>query len=404
MISVDEAKEIVLSHVRTLGVEDVYILSSLGRILAEDIFSDLFIPPFDNSAMDGFALKYEDIKGADSKNPAVLDVAATIKAGDFRDVRIGSGEAAKIMTGAKMPKGADTVVPVEDTEELDGKVKVKKVLAKGSNVRKKGEDVEKGSLVLKKGKNLKPADLGILAALGKEFVPVYKRPRVSVLATGDELLDLGDERGPEKIVNTNTYTLCSQIIEAGCVPIRLGIAKDELDDIKEKLSYGLSSDVIITSGGISVGEFDFVKEALRSLGAKILFWRVAMRPGKPTAFSIIDGRPVFSLPGNPVSSMVTFEQFVKPALFKMLGRKKAPRFKIFAKFIGNFKKKKGLRYFLRVSIKREGDGYLAKLTGEQGSGILTSMVKADGLLVLKEDVSEIKSGDLVEVELFRCDI
>jgi len=405
MIKVEDALKIVLRCIRILNSETVKLVDSLGRVLAEDIRSDSNIPGFDNSAMDGYAVKSLDTKGARKDNPKVLDVADDIKAGDMPKKIVRPGQAIRIMTGAPIPKGADSVIMVEDTEKVSGVrcqvsgfVKIFKEVEPRENIRKAGEDIKKGDLVISKGTLLKSAHIGILASLGRAQFKVFRKPKVAILATGDELVDADERIGPGKLRSSNTYTLYSQILRYGGIPKNLGIARDKPSELEKKIKAGvLTCDLILTSGGVSVGDYDLVKDILAKMGTNIRFWKVAMRPGKPLVFGVIKGIPVFGLPGNPVSSMVVFEIFVRPVILKMLGQKKDERKKIEAVLEEDIKKKPGFRYFLRANTRWHQGRYLTRTTGPQGSAILKSMALANSLIILPEDKEFVKKGERVTV-------
>lgn len=399
MISVDEALNRILSHIQPLGLEKVSILDALGRVIGEDIYAKRNIPPLDNSGMDGYALRSEDIQKACKESPVRLEVIEDLPAGAMSTKTIEKGKAIRIMTGAPIPKGADTVVPVEDTERGDGFVLILKAVGFGENIRKSGEDVKKGERVISHGDVLRPAEVGMIASLGRSFVSVYQRPLVAILCTGDELVDVDGELHESRIISSNSYTLSAQVKSCGAIPIQLGIAKDRKEEIAEKLLQGLRADVLISSAGVSVGDYDFVKDVMKEVGMEMLFWKVAMRPGQPLAFGKIGNKPVFGLPGNPVSSMVSFEQFVRPSLLKMMGHKKLFRPVIEAVIKEDFKKAIGRRYFLRGYVSFENGQYVVTTTGEQGSGILKSMVKANGLIVIPEDLEIVRAGEKVKVQL-----
>lgn len=400
MISVEEALKTILAGVYVLGTEKVHIIDALGRVIAEDVVSGRYIPPFDNSAMDGYAVKAADTVGASSEHPATLKVVADLPAGYTLDRELQAGEAVRIMTGAPVPAGADAIVRVEDTEKRGDVVRILCQVKPGKDLRRAGEDVKAGDVVIGKGTRITPAAVGIMSSVGRSMVQVFQRPRVAVLATGDEVVDVDQEAGPGKIYNSNGYTIASQVREAGAVPIMLGIAKDTREDLEAKLKAGLTCDVIISSGGVSVGDFDFVKDVLKSLGSEMKFWQVAMRPGKPLAFGVIGGKPAFGLPGNPVSSMVTFEQFVRPALRKMMGYTRLHRPTVEAVLMEDVKKEADRRFFIRGVVSRVDGKYQVSTTGPQGSGILRSMVVANGLIILAEGTEGAKAGDTVRVQLF----
>jgi molybdopterin molybdotransferase len=399
MVTVDEALEKILSHIHSLGFEKVSILDALGRVNAEDIRANRNIPPLDNSAMDGYALRFEDVQNASQEYPIRLEVIEDLPAGFISKKKIERGKAIRIMTGAPVPKGADTVIPVEETKKEDKSVLIFKAFPRGEHIRESGEDVKKGDRVISKGDTIRPAEVGMLASVGRSFVSVYQRPLVAILCTGDELVDVDGELDEVKIISSNSYTLAAQVKDCGAIPLQLGIAKDLKEEIEEKLRQGIRADVLISSAGISVGDYDFVKDVMKNLGMKMVFWKVAMRPGQPLAFGTIGEKPVFGLPGNPVSSMISFEQFVRPSLLKMMGCRQLFRPALEAILKEEIKKTAGRRYFIRGSVSFEKGQYFVSTTGEQGSGILRSMVRANGLIVIPEDQEMVRAGEKVKVQL-----
>ena len=407
MISVEEAYERIMAHFQALGPEEVELLDSLHRVLAEDVYSDIDIPPFANSAMDGYAVRSQDVVGASVENPVVLRVIGNLAAGYTINVSLEQGTAVRIMTGAPLPEGSDAVVRFEDTSErLNARaekskdvVRVFQAVAPGENVRPAGEDVRSGELVLAKGTVIRPSEIGVLASLGRPRVRVVRRPRVAVLATGDELLAIEEPLRPGKIRNSNEYSVAALVLRYGGIPVRLGIARDNVDDLTAKIRDGISRgvDLFLTSAGVSVGDYDIVKEVLAAEG-QMDFWQVRMKPGKPLAFGFVRGVPLIGLPGNPVSSMVSFEQFVRPAILKMQGKTKLRKPTVEA-ILENDVPNSGRRGFVRVMLARRDGGWTARLTGEQGSGVLTSMVRANGLAIIPETVEFVAAGERVQVQV-----
>ena len=399
MLSAEEARRIILENVGAVGLEKLPLPCCLRRVLGEEIVSGVDIPPLDNSAMDGYAVRVADVKSASPNHPALLEVVEELPAGKVSTRSLKEKEAIRIMTGAPIPSGAEGVVMVEETEKDGGQVRVFRGIRPGENIRCRGEDLQKGMRVLGPGTLLGPAEIGVLASLNRATLLVHRRPRVAVLATGDELIEVGQEMSPGKIVSSNTYSLTAQVRQCGGIPIDLGIARDELTALKGKLEEGCEADLLISSGGVSMGDYDLVKEALTQMNGEVKFWRLAIKPGMPTAFGLLKGKPFFGLPGNPVSSMVCFELFARPALLKLGGHSHLSRPAIQAITEEEIVKKPGRRHFLRVMLeRREGDVY-ARITGDQGSGILTSLSSAHGLAVIPEEVSRIKAGERVKVLL-----
>ncbi|OPY90398.1 MAG: Molybdopterin molybdenumtransferase [Syntrophus sp. PtaU1.Bin208] len=399
MIQVEDALNVILKETFPLGTEKVAILDALGRVLGESVFAGRLIPPRDNSAMDGYAVHEADTKGATPSHPVVLDVIEDIPAGSIPRQAVGIGQAARIMTGAPVPEGADAVIKVEETRHSGRRVELTTSVKKGENIRRAGEDVREGEEVISAGTVVRPAEVGMMAALGKSFVSVYQRPVVAVIATGDELADIDDPVSSWKIVNSNAYSLTAQILDCGAIPLQMGIARDNPEDLLAKFRPALRADVILSSGGVSVGDYDLVKDIMTEVGTAIEFWRVAMKPGKPLVFGRIGGKPIFGLPGNPVSTMVSFEQFVRPVLLKMMGQRCLFRRTVQAILKEGLEKQPELTYFVRVQVKREGDGYVAVPTGEQSSGVLKSMVRANGLAILPKGMQKISSGERVTVQM-----
>ena len=394
MLTVEQALEQILSRFEPLQSERVELLSSLGRVLAEAVVSRRQIPPWPNSSMDGYAVRAADT------GDVQLRVVGQVTAGAMPSREVGRGEAIRIFTGAPLPDGADAIVPQEDVSASNGVVRLSQRVAPGAYVRPAGEDVQVGDRVLEPGSTVGAAEIGLLATLGYTQVTVYRRPRVAILSTGNELADLGTAPGPGQIPNTNTYSLMAQVVEAGAEPINLGVARDDLVTIEQRLRTGLGADVIVSSAGVSVGDLDLVKEALTRLGAELHLWRVSMRPGKPITFGTVGKTPIYGLPGNPVSAMVTFELFVRPALRRMAGHRNLDRPRLRARAAQRIANPGARRGYLRVSLARHADGWEASLTGDQGSAILRSMVRADGLAIVPGD-TVIDIGEDVEVIILR---
>jgi len=410
MITVEQALDKILSYVDVLEAEDSPILDCLGQVLAEDIYSNVNVPPLDNSAMDGYAVRSGDTRGASRQSPRFLRVLDTVSAGSITKREVAPGTAIRIMTGAPIPKGADSVVMFEDTDEpqrreVSTEIGILSEVEPGLNIRRAGEDIAKGSIVLTKGTALRPSEVGVLASLGRTTVRVIRRPIVAILATGDELVDIDQPLPAGKIYNSNTYSLAALVQRYGGIPKILGIARDSEDSVVAKIRHGLDADILLTTGGVSAGDYDVVKDVLAKQG-KITFWTVRMKPGKPLAFGTIKavGKagiarniPHLGLPGNPVSSMVTFELFARPAILKMMGKKNLTKPTIEAVFEDSVVNRDRRRMFVRVIVERRNNQYFARLTGPQGSGILTSMTSANGLMIIPEDKAEVVAGDIVRV-------
>ncbi|MFI5304500.1 MAG: gephyrin-like molybdotransferase Glp [Nitrospiria bacterium] len=396
MITVEDAIEIVLSNSKIIDIEDCPIRDTLGRILASSILAPHDQPPWDNSAMDGYAVRWEDIQAGSEHNPVTLRKIEVIPAGQAPRFPLNKGECSKIMTGARIPTGADTVVPVEVTNQIGEEILILKTGSKNDHIRLKGEDVQKGKTVLKKGKRIRPSEISMLASLGILRVPVFKKPIIAVLSTGNELTELNEKRSENKIFNSNGYALCALAEECGGFPLDLGIAQDSKDALLKKLQEGESADILVVSGGVSMGDFDYVREVLGAYG-KIKFWRTAMRPGSPVAFGEYNGKPFFGLPGNPVSCMVTFKLFVEP-LVKKMGGASLFRSEAFPAILDQeIHKKKGLRSFLRGVIFNDRQEIKVKLTGEQGSHLIHSMVEANCLIDVPEELEHVEEGKKIMV-------
>jgi len=409
LLSVDAALENILATVRLLPAEMVSLAEAHSRVIAEDIVSPIDLPPFDNSAMDGYALHCEDSAAASLDNPATLPVVMDVLAGSAPSGQLQRGQAARIMTGAPIPAGANAVIPVEDTEDdwLKGgtvaapaQVQLYRSLRCGENIRRAGENIAQGDSVMRAGTVIGPAEIGMLAGIGCAKVAVIRQPKVVILSSGDELVDIHQALEPGQIRDTNSYTLAGLVRQAGGIPIRLPIAADTLTSIRAlyRRALEINPDMVISTAGVSVGAADLVRDVMDELG-DIDFWRINMRPGKPLAYGTLRGVPFFGLPGNPVSTMVTFEVLVRPALAKIAGREISQR-AVKATLAADMKSD-GRRSYNRVTLQQGADGLMAHSTGIQSSGALMSMVLADGLAVIPEGETILPAGAVVDVLLLR---
>ncbi len=410
MRTVTQAQDIILQHIQCLDAESVPIERALGRVLAEDVVSNRNHPPYDVSAMDGYAIRFADVKGAAKDVPVKLKVVDDIRAGDSPKCVVGPGEASMIMTGAPVPDGADAVIRVEDTSRRSHKgrhskevhpdeVDIRAEVPRGNNIRSMGENMKLGDAVLHVGAVIRPGEIGILSMVKKAKVSVFRCPTVAILATGDELEALDEPLNPEKIPNSNTYSTMAQIQALGIEPVLLGIARDTREHLEEKLRQGLQYDVLIVTGGVSVGHHDFVRPTLQDLGITMHFWRVAMRPGHPMAFGTGPKTKVFALPGNPVAGMVCAEEFIVPAIRKMMGFDRLYRLTVEATVSRDVKDRAGRMHFMRARLTGEGDNLRVESVGAQGSGILMSMVQADVLMIVPADCDHLAKGERVRVQL-----
>ena len=403
-ISPREALTLILEHATPLGLETVALPDSQGRVLAEPVRSERFLPPADNSAMDGYAVVARDLAGASSERPITLPLAYEIPAGSQPPRPLKSGETARILTGAPVPEGADAVVRQEDTEASANEIAFHLDPPLGDNIRHMGEDVRAGDQVLSAGTKLGPAELGMLASLGRGFVAVHQRPRVAILSGGDELVEPDGDITGGRIVSSNSYSIAAQCRDVGCEPLYLGIARDTPGDIESRLRGGLAADVLVSSAGVSVGDRDYVRDVLEKLGCRLEFWGVKMKPGYPLAFGHFpesEGRGplVFGLPGNPVSAVMTFEQFVRPALRKLTGHRRLHRPLLGVTLAETLKKKPGRLHFVRVILRREGEQVFAQSTGNQSSGVLRSLCEAQALLIFPAEASELLAGERATVQV-----
>ena len=415
MLSVEEARDKVLALTPVLEAEHVPLLEAPGQVLAEDVVASFDIPPLDNSAMDGYAVRHADIEDATLQRGRLLRVTGYVAAGQIPRTTVSEGTAVRIMTGAPIPPGADTVVPFEETDEVErgatgrpiDEVLVRKEVPRGEFVRRAAEDVEKGDVTLVKGTVLRASEIGVLASLGYGSVNVVRRPVVAVLATGDELLKPGQKPEAGKIYDSNSYGIAALVKRYGGVPRVLGIARDNMDSMGEALERGLQTDMLITSAGVSKGDYDMVKDVLAERGA-IAFWSVRMRPAKPLAFGMLRGLggrkvPHLGLPGNPASAMVAFEQLGRPAILKMMGRTNLEKPTVEAVLEDPIINNDGRRVYARAIVRKRNQTYYARLTGPQGSNILTSMARANGLAICPEDVERMDKGRIVQVQMLDWD-
>ena len=409
MLSVEQAFDKVIASFQSLEYEEKPLLDCIGQVLAEDIRSPLALPPLANSGMDGYAVIQADIVGASPAKPSNLSVIGIVAAGHMPDKTVVPGTAIRIMTGAPVPNGADTVIPFEETDEVERKregkpldrVQIFADMPFGCNVRPAGEDVSVGMLVLEKGTSIRAAEVGVIASLGMDKVKVIRRPVVAVLATGDELETTGTPLSGGRIYDSNSFSVAASIISSGGVPRILGIARDNLGDLNAKLEAAVGSDLVITSAGVSKGDYDIVKDVLNERG-EMNFWSVRMHPAKPLAFGHLNGSggkniPLLGLPGNPVSAMVAFEMFARPAIRTMLGKSRIFRPMIDGVLTDSIRNEDGRRVYARVEVELKNGEYQATPTGPQGSNILTSMSKANGLAICPDDLSGKDAGEVVQI-------
>lgn len=398
-LSVAEASAHTLAGIGPLGHEVVALRDSLGRVLAQDVVSPVTLPPWDNSSMDGFAVRAADVRGASAAAPVRLRVVGTIAAGARGDRPVGAGEAVRIMTGAPVPSGADSVIRVEDTASSGDDVEIRDDRDASSNIRAAGEDVRESATVVQAGTSITAAHVGVLAAVGCDRPLVHRKPRVAILATGDELvmLDAFDEvRAQRRIVSSNSYSLEAAVRAAGGEPISLGIAPDDPARLAERLRAAEGCDLIVTSGGVSVGDFDYTRRVVSELGGTLSLWRVRMRPGAPLGFGRLFGAPWLGLPGNPVSALVTFELFGRPLIRTLGGSRRPHRRTVPVTLDEPVVLRAPLTHYLRCVLHEDDDGTLrARLTGAQSSGMLTSMTQADALLIVPPEPSAIALGTLL---------
>jgi molybdopterin molybdotransferase len=405
-LTVEEASQRILADVQPLGAERVRVADALGRVLARDVRSPIAHPPWDNSSMDGYAVRAADVAGASPERPVVLSVLETVRAGQRATMALQPGAAIRIMTGAPIPDGADGVIRVEDTDGGETQVAIRDTRDAGRNVRPRGEDLAVGDLAVAAGTTLAPAHLGVLASVGASAVEVHRRPRVAILTSGDELVDVDGFdavlRG-DRIVSSNSYTLRASATAAGAEVVDLGIVGDDRDAFAARLAGVTSSDLLVTSGGVSVGAFDFTKDVLRDLGAELHLWRVRMRPGAPVGFGTLQRMPWLGLPGNPVSALVTFELFARPLIRRLRGETRIFRRPTEVRVVEELRLAAPLTHFLRAVVEWADGEPRARLTGPQGSGLLTSMARANALLVIPPERMIVAAGETIRALLINDD-
>jgi len=402
MLKFLEARQIVLDRIQPLAPCSLPLVEALGRVVAEDLHAPEPVPPFTNSAMDGFAYRADDGPGATDSEPVRLRVVGNLQAGQIPSGPVEPGTGLRIMTGAPMPVGADTVVPLELTRASGEWIELLKRPRTGANVRLAGEDIAQGSRFLAAGTILRPGEIGVLASVGFASVPVIPKVRVAVITTGDELVDCAQKPGPGQIRDANTHALCAQLQAFGAEPRAFARVPDRREGVEAVLREALATaDVILTTGGVSVGDSDFVKPVLEAMGAEPVFWRVAQKPGGPLGFWLLEGKPVFGIPGNPVAAMLMVEEYVRPALRKRMGFGQLFRPERQGIMDTPWRKSgpDGRVHFLRVVVREEDGALHAALTGPQGAGILSSMLRANALAVISEDATEIPAGGSVRLHL-----
>jgi molybdopterin molybdotransferase len=388
----EEARDIILELASPLGAELVPILDVVGRVLAQDVEAPRELPAWDNSAMDGYAVR------ADTVAATGLAVSAYVPAGCAGPECLQPGTAAKVLTGAPLPPGADAVIPLEHAEEREGRIFARAQVRAGAHVRRRGEDIRAGERVLAAGTVLGPSHVSFLAACSKVSVPVFRRARVAILSTGDELVPVGEPLAPGKIHDSNGPAVAAAVKQAGGDPLLLGIARDEPESLRARLADGLRADALVTTAGVSRGDRDLVREILADLGVRQLFWNVDVKPGRPMAFGVRDRTPVFSLPGNPVSTLLTFEQFVHPALLRMMGHRSVLAPLVPAILEDELPKKAGRVSLVRVRLERSGGALHAWSAGNQETGILRTTLRANGVAVLPADWGDVPPGTTIQVQ------
>lgn len=403
MISVDDALNLILGSVPEIKeTERMFFSESFDRILAEDIISVLNVPQTDNSAMDGYALISHDVQYATREKPVILKITGEVQAGGKNEVQpLFSGKAIRIMTGAHIPEGADAVIPFEDTEESGDSVKIFNSVGKSENIRFAGDDISAGSTVSIKGTYIESSHIGLFASINRTEVSVFKKPEVSIISTGDELIEPGASDVYNKIVNSNAYVLMNEVKKTGGNPSYFGIARDRFDEIKTTIEKALAGDIVICTGGVSMGRYDFIPDVLKSMGAEIIVHRIAIKPGKPLLFSRIGNKLFFGLPGNPVSVMVSFIEFVRPAILKMSGAIQLQKPVVKAVLKEAIHKQPGRRHFIRGIFSIDNGVFNVLTTGNQRSDIINSMAAANCLIIIPEETETLEKNSIVDIQLIR---
>jgi molybdopterin molybdotransferase len=396
MIDVGNALNIIDENTKEMDLEKRDIVSCLNKVLAEDIYSQDNLPPFDKSAMDGYAIKSEDTKGCDTGKAIEFEIKGLIKAGDHCEEELKHGQAFKIMTGAPLPKGADAVIEIEKVKVEGSILKVVQVIKEGNNVIKFGEEIKVGELALSKGSNIRPVEIGLLASLGYSSVKVYKSPTIALVITGDELVDIDTKLEKGKIRNSNEYSLKALIKNLDAKYLSLGLVSDDKDNLMKNVEYALeNADIVISSGGASVGDYDFVEDVLKEIGADVKFNSVAIKPGKPVTFATYKKKLYFALPGNPLSLITTFEEFVKPAIEKMMGKQIGNKGEFAVTLAEDFKAKVGRKKYIYVDLKEDNGKYYAYKLGSQCSNHLMTMSEANGIIIIPEECGNVKAGEVL---------
>jgi len=396
LLTVAQARERILERIAVLDAEEVSLVAANGRVLAEDVRSDREVPPFTNSAMDGYAVRAADTSGASATAPVRLAILGEVRAGVAPPISVRPASALRIMTGAVLPDGADAVVRVEDTAEADGHVEIRTSVEPGVSIRQAGSDIHRGDVLAIASRVVTPGLIGVISSVGRRTIRCIRRPRVLLLTTGDELREAGESLAPGQITNTNRYTLRAALEEAGAEVLDVGVARDTRADLVERLRSAERADLVVSTGGVSMGAYDLVRALIEDREA-VDFWQVAVRPGKPLLVGSVDGRPLIGLPGNPVSAMVGVELFVRPAVLKMEGRTDYERPRLSATTEDRLVNPPHLEQYFRGIARREGDRVVVRLTGDQASHVLRSMADANCLIVVPQGTSEIPAGGMVNI-------